>query len=433
MSSLPVRRFSEVRALLWAVIVLLVLGTLLPLVGLYVTAFYPKDEADPLVATAAAVAAARQEGRVPLVPIGKTRMALFRHGTLLWKVGSVPPSPYWPFAGRQGWEAAGRPTVAVGTWEGETLRVVLWPVDEAELLQVWGPVASGTSFRWLAVTMLLSLVLALTGGGLAWFLVGRVLAPYGALLEEARRFAGDRAQGPEDRFLVETFRQAVAKVEEQERELRARAEELAELSAGLAHELRNNLAVMEGSLRLARENPQDLPRYLQALAREVQSQREFLERFMAFVRPVAAEKTTVVLGPLLAQIRARLASAFPQVEVSVHGEGEVRGDPTAVRVILENLLRNACEAASRTAGGQVEVRLESDGRQVQVEVRDNGPGIPASLRETLFKPFVSEKPSGGIGLALARRLAQALGGEVELASPQSPTVFVARFPQENGS
>lgn len=432
MSSLPVRRFSEVRALLLAVIVLLVLGTLLPLVGLYLTAFGPGDEPDPLLTTAAAVAAGLQQGRLPVVPGGRVRLALYRNGAQLWRVGAVPDSPYWPFPDRASWEQAGRPTSARGEWQGQTLAVVLWPITGDQLLQVVAPVEGGGE-GWLSVTMTLSLVLALAGGGLAWFLVGRVLSPYGELLEEARRFAGRSRGGPEDRFLVSTFRQAVRRVEEQERELSARAQELSELAAGLAHELRNNLAVMDGYLRLARENPPELARYVQALAAEVQAQREFLERFMAFVRPTPQAKSELRLRPLLEQLVARLAPSFPQVEIACQGDGEVEGDPTAVRVVLENLLRNACEAAARGSERWVRVTVEPEPRQVQVTVADSGPGIPAGLRGSLFQPFVSEKPAGGIGLALARRLARNMGGEVELASPENPTVFVARFPRGGAS
>ncbi len=430
MKSLPVRRFAEVRALLLAVIVLLVLGCLLPLVGLYVMAFAPREDADPLMTTAAAVAAAIQQGQMLVVPGGKVGLALYRGESPLWKVGLVPDAPYWPYSSRQGWEAAGRPTVAQGQWQGQKLRVVLWPVGEDRLLQVAAPWSKEKGQPWLELTLLLSLVLALAGGGLAWFLVRRGLSPYGELLDEARRFAGKTAGGPEDVFLVSTFRQAVSRVAEQERELAARAQELAELSAGLAHELRNNLSVMEGYLRLARENPHELPRYVQALAAEVQAQREFLERFMTFVRPVATQKVVFRIGPLVEQLISRLDSAFPQVKLDSHGDAELAADPTAVRVVLENLLRNACEAAARQAEGWVKATVKAEARQVHVVVEDNGPGIAEEQRSTLFEPFVSQKPTGGIGLALARRLARAMGGEVELVSAGSPTTFVARFPQE---
>lgn len=430
MKSLPVRRFAEVRALLLLVILLLVLGCLLPLVGLYVMVYAPREDTDPLMTTAAAVAAVIQQGQLPVVPGGKVGIALYRGESLLWKVGVTPDAPYWPYANRQIWERAGRPTAAQGQWQGQKLRVVLWPVGEDRVLQLVAPQNGQESQHWLVLTLVLSLILAVAGGGLAWFLVRRVLAPYGELLEEAKRFSGRVGGGPEDVFLVSAFRQAVSRVEEQERELAARAQELSELSAGLAHELRNNLSVMEGYLRLARENPEALPRYVQALAAEVQAQREFLERFMTFVRPVPAQKAAFRLGPLLGQLISRLASAFPQVQLEASGDAQLEADPTAVRVILENLVRNACEAASRRTNGWVKATVQCEARKVQVVVEDNGPGIPEDQRATLFEPFVSQKPAGGIGLALARRLARAMGGEVELLSAGEPTAFVARFPRE---
>ncbi|MDW7966715.1 MAG: HAMP domain-containing sensor histidine kinase [Thermoanaerobaculum sp.] len=431
MTGLPVRRFREVRALFLAVMVFLVLGLFLALLGVYLAAAAPAEEPDTLWATAAAVAAGLQQGGAPVAPFGQIRLALFSGGRKLWTVGTTPPVAYWPFANKQAWEEAGRPTLVRGEWAGEPLQVVVWPLDGDRVLQVFGPVKKRAgSPSWLRLTVALALVLGLAGGGLAYVLVGRVLAPYGELMEEARKFAGRQQQGAEDRFLVSAFRQAVRRVEQQERQLSARAQELAELAAGLAHELRNNLAVMDGYLRLAKENPTEVGRYLHALGQELQVQREFLERFLAFARPQALQVLPVALGPLLAQLQGRLASCFPQVPVAVEGDARVLGDPTALRVVLENLLRNACEAAAQTPQGGVQVRVTSQGSQVEVQVVDHGPGVAPEVRESLFEPFVSQKPAGGIGLALARRLARDMGGEVELVSPANPTVFSLRLPQE---
>jgi len=428
MSNLPVRRFAEVRWLFGVVILLLILGTLLPLLGLVFALGVGREEPDPLLASAAAVAAALQ-GEGAVAQPGVVRLAVYAGTTPLLRVGSVPSEPYWPFPSQKAWEAAGRPAAAFGVWNGERLRVVFWPLRDGKLLQLFAPQPPPTTSPWLAVTVGLSLLLSLSGGALAWYLVGQVLAPYGELLEEARSFAGKAGEAPEDRFLVSTFRQAVQRVEQQERELSSRAQELAELSAGLAHELRNHLAVMDGYVRLARENPQELSRYLEILAGELRSQRDFLERFLAFVRPENLSPAPVALGKVLRELAARLAAQYPEVAVEVEGEGVAWADPTAVRVVLENLLRNACEAA-RKPGGWVKVTVEQQARQVLVQVADNGPGVSPELVGQLFQPFVSAKPGGGIGLALARRLARACGGEVELAAAAGPTVFVCRLPRE---
>jgi signal transduction histidine kinase len=86
-------------------------------------------------------------------------------------------------------------------------------------------------------------------------------------------------------------------------------------------------------------------------------------------------------------------------------------DRMAIGVALENLVRNAAEAVAPTAGG-VKVVLRVTGERVAVVVEDDGPGLAAEVRERLFLPFVSSKPSGGLGLALARRFARLHGGDV---------------------
>lgn len=427
MRSLPLRRFSEVRWVLGAVIVLLMVGNLLPLYSLVALLRSPGDESDALLATAASVAAAWRREHIAQPSPGAQRLVVFAGDQPLVRVGPVPMQPYWPFPSRQAWQEAGSPVRASGNWNGEVLEVVLWPLGEEQLLQVFAPRRDRSVSGWLSVTEMLSLALALAGGGLAWFLVGRILAPYGELLEEAKAFAGKTGGGPEDRFLVSTFRQAVEQVAAQERELADRAQELSELAAGLAHELRNNLSVMEGYLRLAKSNPQEVTRYLDLLGQEVLALRDFLERFLAFVRPQGLRAGVVRVEKLVAEVVARLARQFPQVPVRVEGEGQAWADPTAVRVMLENLLRNALEAAQQGHGAQVWVQVREQGRQVEVEVADSGPGIPEALRGQLFRAFVSAKPSGGIGLALARRLARASGGELELVSAANPTLFRLRL------
>lgn len=425
MSGLPVRRFSEVRWLFGAVIVFLLTGTFLLLAAFLLWVVLPQEGEEPLLAKAATVAVALQQPQGAQPALGAHRVAVYQAGKLQWSVGLVPRQAYWPYADRLAWKAAGAPTLATGSWNGERLQVVFWPLGEGRLLKVFAEEKGALTWAYLIVV--LALLLSLLGGGLAWFLMGKVLAPYGALLEEARAFSGKAGAGAEDVFLVSTFSQAVRRVEEQEKELEAKAQEFSEMAAGLAHELRNQLSVVEGYLRLAQENPQEVPRYLQQISEEVRLQRVFLERFLTFARPQELQTGRLQLATLLPTLKERLAGQFPQVRLEVAGGGEAVADATAVKVVLENLMRNACEAVEHQADGWVKVIVEEGARHLEVQVMDNGPGIGADVRDKLFQPFVSEKPTGGIGLALARRLARACGGELILASAANPTVFVLRL------
>jgi signal transduction histidine kinase len=113
------------------------------------------------------------------------------------------------------------------------------------------------------------------------------------------------------------------------------------------------------------------------------------------------------------------AGKFPPAEADI--------DARNLESAIYNLLLNACQAATRSARvPEVKVHLTEVDERIYVTILDNGPGIPASVRRTLFDPFVTAgKPNGtGLGLTLARRIAEEHGGSVRLEeSNRERTVF----------
>jgi signal transduction histidine kinase len=96
--------------------------------------------------------------------------------------------------------------------------------------------------------------------------------------------------------------------------------------------------------------------------------------------------------------------------------------------VVENLLRNAAEATS-VQPAAVEVRLEGGDSVARIVVEDRGPGISEEVADQLFVPFSSTKPSGGLGLALARRFARLHGGDVRYeARPGGGARFTLELP-----
>lgn len=211
---------------------------------------------------------------------------------------------------------------------------------------------------------------------------------------------------------------------------------LGQLAAGLAHELRNPLTAIKTLVEAARDaGPQARldDRDLAVLEEEISRLDGTLQSFLDFARPPALHKCTLDLRDViektaqLVQARAdrqsiRLETHFPERPV------RVTADSGQLRQVLLNLLLNAFDSVQ--SSGIVSVEVEPDDGEALVHVRDNGPGIPESVRGRLFEPFVSSKPSGtGLGLTICRRIVENHGGQISAENvPQGGADFVIRLP-----
>ena len=221
---------------------------------------------------------------------------------------------------------------------------------------------------------------------------------------------------------------------------RARLAALGEAVAKINHDLKNMLTSAQlASERLAAlHDPkvsQALPRLERALDRAVKLASDVLT--YGKTQEAAPEPQTVRLAAALDEAAAevRLADAEVRLVSKVAAADQVFADPDQLHRILVNLLRNARQAIehqeARVTTGRVEVSLETAGGVSLVRISDNGPGVPDRIRERLFQPFAgSGRPdSTGLGLAIARELAQAHGGDLSLTiSGPDGTVFELRLP-----
>lgn len=256
------------------------------------------------------------------------------------------------------------------------------------------------------------------GGLLAWGLarglsVG-LIAPLDALGQVARRLgAGERdaraieAGDQEVADLAQGFNQMADRLRADE-EARVRAERLValgELSAAVAHELLNPLAVILGDPRLKAADLRDV-------RDEAEHARRVIVGLLGFARPGEEPATTVRLGELAARCVERLGPTADARDVGLVVTGEASealiASPSAARQVLDNLTRNAIEASP--AGGEVTVELVPG---VGVRVHDRGPGLPEAVRRRLYEPFVTGRPDGtGLGLAVCQRIVRSLGGRI---------------------
>ena len=206
---------------------------------------------------------------------------------------------------------------------------------------------------------------------------------------------------------------------EQELEMNRRMAALGEMTAGLAHQLRNSLAAVSGFSQLLirkTESEAALADIAQSIRSEVAVASSMVSRFLNFARPLELNCESINLGEVLGSCVSRVERQAGENNVRIDyappvSALTVSGDPLLLRETFGNLLDNALQAVGRE--GEVTVRTATLGRTVEITVSDTGPGIPQHLRTKLFTPFVSSKPSGtGLGLALAHKIISLHGGTI---------------------
>ena len=286
--------------------------------------------------------------------------------------------------------------------------------------------------QWLP--LLERLALAFLGGAaiagiFALYLSRRITAPVLALSDATDQIAAGRYDvvvpttgGGEIRHLAERFNEMAAKLAESEERER-------HFLMSVSHELRTPLTGIRGHVDALRDGLVDDPELVQASLDVVAAESVRLERLVGDVLDLAklrAHRFTVLteevdMRRLVEQAYASFGEEARRREIDFRlvEDGEpptIMTDGDRVLQVISNLLANAFRWTPD--GGEVEIAIATAGGTVQVDVTDSGPGIGVEERERIFRPFVSADESGGTGLGLpiARELARALGGRVELES-----------------
>jgi signal transduction histidine kinase len=210
---------------------------------------------------------------------------------------------------------------------------------------------------------------------------------------------------------------------------------LAQLAAGLAHQMRNSLTGARMSVQLhTRRCPGAAnDRSLEVALRQVAMTEEQVKGLLSLGRVEDRPPVECDLGRLLRDIALLLGPACEHAKVTldVRGAGPPLGvvaEESGLRAAALNLALNAVEAAGH--GGMVRLEISSDGDAVAIEVSDTGTGPPPGLTESLFEPFTTSKPEGvGLGLALAQQVAARHGGRLSWDRADHETRFRLSFPR----
>jgi signal transduction histidine kinase/HAMP domain-containing protein len=199
---------------------------------------------------------------------------------------------------------------------------------------------------------------------------------------------------------------------------------LGRLTSGVAHEVKNPLNAMVLQLELLKSKLTDqgerVGPHLEILSKEIQRLDRVVKTFLDFTRPVE-------LRPIRTDVEGLVREVFllaePQalknnVRLVLECQGAlptVNVDPDLMKQALLNLVLNGCQAMP--SGGQLKVKPQTEGRYVNLEVSDQGVGIPPEARQKIFSLFYTTKPGGsGIGLAMAFRVLQLHNGFIDFSS-----------------
>ncbi len=245
--------------------------------------------------------------------------------------------------------------------------------------------------------------------------------------------------------------QDITKILEMEDRVR-RQERLAtvgSLAAGIAHEIRNPLASLSGSIQVLQgelELKGDNKHLMDIVVREADRLNTIITEFLEYARPQTSQAEEVALSELLAETCTLLRNSrefVPGIRINCDIDAHivVRGDPQRLRQVFWNLLINACQAMPK--GGDLSVtavpfsHIEDDSVWCEIRVSDTGTGITPADRVKIFDPFFTTKIGGtGLGLAIVYRIVEDHSGAVTVESVEgSGTRFCVRLPmtEESGT
>lgn len=212
-----------------------------------------------------------------------------------------------------------------------------------------------------------------------------------------------------------------------------------QMAASITHEIRNPMAVIRGFIQLMRErSPESQREYFRIVIEELDRANGIINDFLSMAQSRMSERSAASLHDLLAEMLPLLMADANmrgmQVEVELAEEMPLMMlNAKEIKQLILNLCRNGLEAMEQRKG-TLRIRTLAEPGYVELQVADNGHGMPRERLERLFEPFFTTKAQGtGLGLAMCLGIAQRHGGTIQVESePGAGTTFAVRFDRTAG-
>jgi len=213
---------------------------------------------------------------------------------------------------------------------------------------------------------------------------------------------------------------------------------IGEMAAGLAHEIKNPLASLTGSIQLLREDLSDNTdhnKLMQIVLREADRLSSLVNDFLLFARPPMGKREPIELNGAMMEtmeLFEKDSSSLGNITINktLIPNVWIEMDSAHLRQVLWNLLLNAAESIN--GRGRIDIRMiPFKNRHIGVQISDNGCGIPDNMVQSIFDPFFTTKPNGtGLGLSIVHRIVESHNSMLEVESEKDKgTIFTLRFKQ----
>ncbi|MEW6054467.1 MAG: ATP-binding protein [Nitrospirota bacterium] len=217
-------------------------------------------------------------------------------------------------------------------------------------------------------------------------------------------------------------------------ELRNRLSSLGEISAGIAHEMRNPMAVIAGYTKiLSRKADSSLKPTVEAILKEIAVMDRIISDFLSFAKPVDLNPTRIDLKAIIETCVSSIAGTRSDIalNVAIGSIPAFKGDEVLMRQAFINIIQNAAEAMPQ--GGKLIIKASplpvSSGNFFDILIIDTGHGISENVRGKIFLPFFTTKEKGtGLGLAIVHKIVVSHGGSISFLSTDKGTTFRIRLP-----
>ncbi|HOH30682.1 MAG TPA: ATP-binding protein, partial [Candidatus Hydrogenedentes bacterium] len=288
--------------------------------------------------------------------------------------------------------------------------------------------------------------------GLMMYFIGKALRPLVRLSDSCAAIGkgelttvATRGGSGEILALEQTFNDMVASLREKEvMEVKLRQAQrlsaLGNLAAGVAHDIRNPLNAIKllsgHALDLLDRESHPAEKSLRTISEEADRLAEIVSSFLSLARETELKREPVEMDALLGECLRLFQQDAEAREVRLVGDFHAKGvelmlDPKQWKRAVLNIILNALEACP--PGGRVRVLSRRGDTHCEIEIRDDGPGIPKDALEQVFDPYFTTKPGGtGLGLSITRGIVEEHGGTIDISSsPEWGCQVLITMPLDN--